>query len=81
MEPFSFVPRNVIYQPTGRESVQYSRYAQLLDGTILATVSLTGHYPAFFPVFKSVDGGLRIQRSRRSVVARLDGIGLGDCSA
>ena len=58
VEPFSFVPRNVIYQPTGRESVQYSRYAQLLDGTILATVSLNGHSPAFFPVFKSIDGGV-----------------------
>ncbi|TPX18592.1 uncharacterized protein E0L32_002449 [Thyridium curvatum] len=55
--PWGFFTNNTIYQPTGRESLTYPRYTQLEDGTILATASLSGHTPAYFPIFSSQDGG------------------------
>ncbi|RYP66700.1 hypothetical protein DL770_008755 [Monosporascus sp. CRB-9-2] len=55
--PFGFFINNTIYQPSGDESIAYRRYTELRDGTILATASLFGHNPAYFPVFESKDGG------------------------
>ncbi|RYP28379.1 hypothetical protein DL767_007251 [Monosporascus sp. MG133] len=55
--PFGFFVNNTIYQPSGSESITYPRYTELRDGTILATASLFGHNPAYFPVFESKDGG------------------------
>lgn len=56
-KPFGFFVNNTIYQPVGDESATYPRFAELSDGTILATSSLFGHDPAYFPVFESQDGG------------------------
>ncbi|KAK4446511.1 Sialidase [Podospora aff. communis PSN243] len=56
-EPFGRFTNNTIYQPVGRESITYPRFAELEDGTILATASLSGNTPAYFPVFESKDGG------------------------
>jgi hypothetical protein len=55
--PFGFFANNTIYQPTDNESITYPRYTELKDGAILATASLSGHSPAYFPVFESRDGG------------------------
>jgi hypothetical protein len=56
-EPFGFFVNNTIYQPSDRESVTYPRFTELEDGTLLATTSLSGHSPGFFPIFESKDGG------------------------
>jgi len=56
-QPFGFFVNNTIYQPVGEESVTYPRHVELQDGTILATVSMMGRSPAFFPIFESKDGG------------------------
>lgn len=56
-EPFGFFVNNTIYQPPEGESVTYPRFTELTDGTILATTSLSGHSPGYFPVFESGDGG------------------------
>lgn len=56
-EPFGFFVNNTIYQPTEGESVTYPRFTELTDGTILATTSLSGHNPGYFPIFESADGG------------------------
>ncbi|KAI0166983.1 Sialidase [Hypoxylon sp. FL1284] len=57
VSPYGFFTNNTIYQTTGNESITYPRYTELSDGTILATASLMGHTPAYFPVFASDDGG------------------------
>ncbi|EFQ26000.1 hypothetical protein CGRA01v4_14417 [Colletotrichum graminicola] len=54
---FGFFVNNTIHEPLGNGSFFYPRYTELQDGTILATASITGHSPAFFPVFESKDGG------------------------
>jgi len=56
-KPWGFFTNNTIYQTTGSETITYPRYAELADGTILATASLSGHTPSYFPVFESTDGG------------------------
>lgn len=56
-QPWGYFNNNTIYQPTGNESVTYPRYVELESGTILATTSLIGHSPGYFPVFESKDGG------------------------
>jgi hypothetical protein len=56
-EPWGYFTNNTIYQPTGSESVTYPRYVELTDGTIIATTSLSGNQPNFFPIFESKDGG------------------------
>ncbi|RMZ69237.1 BNR Asp-box repeat domain [Pyrenophora seminiperda CCB06] len=61
-EPFSFFTNVTVYQPTGNESVIYPRYTELRDGTILATISLAGHSPAYFPIMESKDGGASWKR-------------------
>ncbi|KAH9908895.1 glycoside hydrolase family 93 protein [Xylariomycetidae sp. FL2044] len=55
--PWGFFVNNTIYQPTAGQSITYPRFAELRDGTILATASLSGPSPAYFPVFESLDGG------------------------
>jgi hypothetical protein len=55
--PWGFFTNNTIYQTTGNESITYPRFAELTDGTIIATASLSGHSPGYFPVFESKDGG------------------------
>jgi hypothetical protein len=55
--PWSYFVNNTIYQTTGRESITYPRYIELEDGTIIATASLSGNTPGYFPVFESKDGG------------------------
>jgi hypothetical protein len=64
---FPFLNNTVIHQPNrGLEEYIYPRYVELLDGTILVTVSRrdyveTGNDPvddAYFPVFSSSDGGV-----------------------
>lgn len=60
-QPWGFFNNVTIYQTrnlsTGDESITYPRYTELRDGTILATSSLSGHSPNYFPVFESKDGG------------------------
>lgn len=56
-EPWGFFTNNTIYQTTGAESITYPRFTELTDGTIIATASLSGHTPGYFPVFESTDGG------------------------
>ncbi len=56
-QPFGYFVNNTIYQPSKNESLTYPRYTELSNGTILATASLSGHHPAYFPVFESNDGG------------------------
>jgi hypothetical protein len=55
--PWGFFTNNTIYQTTGNESITYPRFAELRDGSIIATASLRGHTPGYFPVFESKDGG------------------------
>lgn len=55
--PWGFFSNNTIYQTTGKESITYPRYTELQDGTIIATASLSGHSPGYFPIFESKDGG------------------------
>ncbi|KAK4206649.1 Sialidase [Rhypophila decipiens] len=57
VRPWGFFTNNTIYQPVGNQSVTYPRFAELTDGTILATSSLSGPRPAYFPIFESKDGG------------------------
>lgn len=56
-DPWSFFINNTIYQPTLNQSVFYPRFTELQDGTILATTSLLGVNPSYFPIFESKDGG------------------------
>lgn len=56
-KPWGFFVNNTIYQTTGSESITYPRYTELRDGTIIATASLSGNSPNFFPIFESKDGG------------------------
>jgi len=56
-KPFGFFVNNTIYQPTVNQSVFYPRFAELRDGTILATTSLLGVTPGYFPIFESKNGG------------------------
>jgi len=56
-KPYGFFVNNTIYQPTGNQSVFYPRFAELQDGTILATTSLLGVSPGYFPIFESKNGG------------------------
>jgi hypothetical protein len=56
-QSWGYFANNTIYQPTGNESLTYPRFVELTDGTILATTSLSGNSPNFFPVFESKDGG------------------------
>jgi hypothetical protein len=58
-KPWGYFTNNTIYQTTGDESITYPRYVELTDGTIIATASLMGHTPGFFPVFESKDGGAK----------------------
>lgn len=55
--PWGYFTNNTIYQTTGDEGITYPRYTELQDGTIIATASLSGHDPNYFPVFESKDGG------------------------
>jgi hypothetical protein len=57
--PWSYFTNNTIYQTSGTEGITYPRYTELRDGTIIATASLSGHEPNYFPVFESKDGGAR----------------------
>ncbi|KAK3633265.1 hypothetical protein LTR56_002508 [Elasticomyces elasticus] len=56
-QPWGYFVNSTIYQPTGNEGLFYPRYTELEDGTILATTSLSGPVPDYFPVFESTDGG------------------------
>jgi hypothetical protein len=55
--PWGFFTNNTIYQTSGEEGITYPRYTELQDGTIIATASLSGHKPGYFPIFESKDGG------------------------
>lgn len=55
--PWGYFTNNTIYQTSGSESITYPRFSELQDGTIIATASLLGHTPGYFPVFESKDGG------------------------
>jgi len=56
-QPWGYFNNNTIYQTSGNESITYPRYVELTDGTIIATASLMGHSPGFFPIFESKNGG------------------------
>ncbi|KAF1944298.1 neuraminidase [Clathrospora elynae] len=56
-QPWGYFTNNTIYQTSGNESITYPRFVELQDGTIIATASLTGHTPGYFPIFESKDGG------------------------
>src|SRR4051812_8571903 len=57
VQPWGYFTNNTIYQTTGSESITYPRFVELTDGTVIATASLSGHTPGYFPVFESKDGG------------------------
>jgi len=57
---FPYLNNTVIYQPANGSSMIYPRYTELLDGTILVSVSYNSGNPdelPAFPVFSSSDGG------------------------
>jgi hypothetical protein len=60
-KPFGFFVNNTIYQPVDDETVTYPRHVELHDGTILATVSMFGHNPAYFPIFEAARVGSGFQ--------------------
>jgi hypothetical protein len=55
---FSFTNETVIYAPVNSQTLGYPRVTELTDGSILVACTLSGYYPAFFPIFKSTDGGV-----------------------
>jgi len=56
--PWGLFDNNVIYQPPDvNHTVLYPRFVELQDGTLLATTTLGGYSPQFFPVFESKNGG------------------------
>jgi hypothetical protein len=55
---FSFTNQTVIYAPVNNQTLGYPRVTELSDGSVLVACTLSGFYPAFFPIFKSVDGGV-----------------------
>ncbi|KAI0392080.1 glycoside hydrolase family 93 protein [Xylariaceae sp. FL0594] len=60
-QPWGFFVNNTIYATTGKEAITYPRFVELSHGraagTIVATASLMGHDPSYFPVLSSSDGG------------------------
>lgn len=56
-QPWGYFNNNTIYQTSGPEAITYPRFVELTDGTIIATASLSGHTPGYFPIFESRDGG------------------------
>jgi len=56
-EAFGFFANNPIYEQKRWERLEYPRYVELQDGSILVTSQMTGDGQGFFPVFKSTDGG------------------------
>jgi len=79
-KPWGFFVNNTIYQPVGNESLTYPRFAELLDGTILATSPLGGRRPgsgpAAFPIFESKDGGAS-WKWISNITDQVNGWGLG----
>jgi hypothetical protein len=55
--PFPTFSQKLIYQPESDFRVIYPRGAELADGTLLATSSMSGPDKPYFPVFSSKDGG------------------------
>jgi len=75
-KPWGFFVNNTIYQPVANESLTYPRFAELLDGTILATSPLGGRRPAAFPIFESKDGGAS-WKWISNITDQVNGWGLG----
>ncbi|KAF2852731.1 glycoside hydrolase family 93 protein [Plenodomus tracheiphilus IPT5] len=57
LQPWGYFTNNTIYQTTGKESITYPRFVELTNEIIIATASLSGHTPGYFPIFESNDGG------------------------
>ena len=57
VQPWGLMDNHDIYSPARPSVAVYPRIAELDDGTLLVTSSLTAQSPAFFPVFASRDGG------------------------
>ena len=55
---YSFTNRTTIYAPVNNQTVGYPRLTELSDGSVLVACTLSGNYPAYFPIFKSTDGGV-----------------------
>ena len=55
---YSFTNQTVIYAPVNNQTLGYPRVTELSDGSILVACTRSGSYPAYFPVFKSIDGGV-----------------------
>jgi hypothetical protein len=55
---FSFTNHTVVYAPVNNQVLGYPRVTELSDGSVLIACTLSGYSPAFFPVFKSIDGGV-----------------------
>jgi len=53
--PWSYFVNSTIFAPNFGNL--YPRYAELQNGNILATSSLSGPSPDYFPIFESTDGG------------------------
>lgn len=53
-----FTNRTTIYAPVNNQTVGYPRITELSDGSLLVACTLSGNYPAYFPIFKSTDGGV-----------------------
>ncbi|ORY11053.1 hypothetical protein BCR34DRAFT_625001 [Clohesyomyces aquaticus] len=55
---FSFTNQTIIYAPVNNQTLGYPRVTELSDGSLLVASTLSGDYPAFFPICKSVDDGV-----------------------
>jgi hypothetical protein len=55
---FSFTNHTIVYAPVNNQVLGYPRVTELSDGSVLIACTLSGYYPAFFPIFKSIDGGV-----------------------
>jgi len=57
-QPFSYFTNNTIFAVEGTNgTVNYPRFTECQDGTILATTAYRGPNPGYFPIFSSTDGG------------------------
>ena len=75
-QSFGFFNDNVIYMPRSGERVEYPRYVELQDGSLLVTSQLSGDGQGFFPIFKSSDGGASWEWIS-NIYDEANGVGLG----
>ncbi|CZS88416.1 related to BNR/Asp-box repeat domain protein [Rhynchosporium agropyri] len=75
-KPFGLFNHSIIHAPVGKEQMTYPRYAELADGTLLATTWLEqGTGGKHFPVFESKDGGAHSTHVS-DLVDKVNGVGI-----